>query len=107
MIAPRRFNPERVAWLPVLHTELAGYHVTALFSNTARAHALGTTRDWVVITYEQTRGEGQCTVVTERRGALSGLRVVRGREAECLEEHTRSFAQAKRHLRAARRQIEA
>lgn len=98
-IAPRRFNPERVAWLPVLHTECGGYHVTALFSNTARAHALGTTRDWVVIAYEDARGEGQCTVVTERRGALSGLRVVRGREAECLEEHKRSFAQAQRQLR--------
>jgi len=27
--------------------------------------------------------EGQCTVVNEWRGALQGMRVVRGREPEC------------------------
>ncbi len=27
--------------------------------------------------------EGQCTVVTETRGALAGRRVARGREEEC------------------------
>ena len=98
-IAPRRFNPERRAWLPVMHEELDGYEFTALFSNTARAHALGTTHDWVVITYEDAHGEGQATVVTERRGVLAGLRVVRGREAECRRFHARSYAQALRQLR--------
>jgi putative hydrolase len=29
--------------------------------------------------------EGQCTIVTETRGPLTGLRVVRGREAACRE----------------------
>ena len=41
VIAPRRFNPERKAWLPVLHTVRGRWHFTALFSNTARAHELG------------------------------------------------------------------
>ena len=48
-IAPRRFNPEGKAWLPILHAEKGGWHFTALFSNTARAHELGRTGDWVVI----------------------------------------------------------
>ncbi len=41
------------------------------------------TRDWVVIYYERDGDEDQCTVVTERSGALRGRRVVRGREDEC------------------------
>jgi hypothetical protein len=82
-IAPRRFNPRGEAWLPVLHTEREGWSFTALFSNTARAHELGRTRDWVVLYWEQDGHEDQCTVVTERRGPLAGRRVVRGREDEC------------------------
>ena len=82
-IAPRRFNPGHEAWLPILHTERDGWHVTALFSNTARAHELGRTRDWVVLFYECDGDAGQCTVVTETRGPLRGRRVVRGRESEC------------------------
>jgi len=83
-IAPKRFNPQGEAWLPVLHAERGGWHFTALFSNTARAHELGRTRDWVVIYYyDGEHVEAQCTVVTETRGALEGRRVVRGREAEC------------------------
>lgn len=35
-IAPRRFNPEGKAWLPVLNTRFGPWHFTALFSNTAR-----------------------------------------------------------------------
>lgn len=34
-IAPRRFNPKGEAWLPVLHAKRAGWHFTALYSNTA------------------------------------------------------------------------
>lgn len=83
-IAPRRFNPERRAWLPILHTERDGWHFTALFSNTALAHELGRTGDWVIIYhYDGELEEGQHTVVTETRGPLEGKRVVRGREAEC------------------------
>lgn len=89
MITPRRFNPERTAWLPILHASEHGEHVTALYSNTALAHRLGKTRDWVVV-YMDGDGrdrEHQFTVVTETSGALRGLRVVRGREAECLEHY--------------------
>lgn len=83
-IAPRRFNPSGEAWLPVLHTERGGWHFTAMFSNTALAHRVGRTRDWVVLYFHTDHGpEGQRTVVTETRGALSGQRVVRGREVEC------------------------
>jgi putative hydrolase len=68
----------------VLHTERAGWHFTALYSNTARAHELDRTRDWVVVYYyDDDHHEGQHTLVTETWGPLAGLRVVRGREAEC------------------------
>lgn len=83
LIAPRRFNPEGKAWLPVLHTQRAGRHYTALFSNTATAHRLGRTHDWVVLYVDDGRGERQHTVVTAHGGPLDQLRVVRGREAEC------------------------
>jgi Holliday junction resolvasome RuvABC DNA-binding subunit len=83
-IAPKRFNPTGDAWLPVLHTQRDGWHFTALFSNTAQAHQLNRTRDWVVIYYyDDEHAEGQHTVVTETHGPLAGRRVVRGREAEC------------------------
>jgi DNA polymerase (family 10) len=82
-IAPRRFNPNNEAWLPVLHTQRGVRHYTALFSNTARAHELGKTRDWVVI-YEDGRVSArQWTVVSAHQGELRGRRVVRGREPEC------------------------
>lgn len=83
-IAPKRFNPEGQAWLPILHTNKDGWHFTALFSNTARAHDLGMTDDWVVLYYyDDHHEEGQNTIVTETHGPLKGRRVVRGREAEC------------------------
>jgi DNA polymerase (family 10) len=83
-IAPKRFNPTGDAWLPVLHTQRDGWHFTALFSNTAQAHQLNRTHDWVVVYYyDDEHAEGQHTVVTETHGPLAGRRVVRGREAEC------------------------
>jgi putative hydrolase len=83
-IAPRRFNPEREAWLPVLHTRRGEWIFTALFSNTARAHELGKTHDWVVIFFHSDQDlQSQCTIVTETQAHLRGLRVVRGREHEC------------------------
>lgn len=83
-IAPKRFNPEGEAWLPLLHTDEPGWSFTALYSNTARAHELGKTRDWVVIYYRKESGaENQNTVVTAGSGPLKGKRVVRGREKEC------------------------
>ncbi|MEZ5320211.1 MAG: helix-hairpin-helix domain-containing protein [Vicinamibacterales bacterium] len=83
-IAPRRFNPSRRRWLPILHTARGGRHYTALFSNTALAHRLARTGDWVVIHADDGALEGQWTVVTATSGPLRGHRVVRGREAECL-----------------------
>jgi hypothetical protein len=83
LITPRRFNPAGKAWLPVLHAQRGEWHFTALFSNTARAHELGRTQDWVVIYfYDGDHREGQCTVVTETHGMRAGSRVVRGREQE-------------------------
>ncbi len=85
-VAPRRLNPSREAWLPILHTGRGPRQYTALFSNTARAHELGATHDWVVIARDD-RHEGQWTVVTAKRGLMQGRRVVRGRETECLRHH--------------------
>ena len=85
-IAPKRFNPGGEAWLPIMHTTRQGWHFTALYSNTARAHQLDRVKDWVVIFfYDDRHHEGQHTVVTETRGAAIGQRVVRGREQECNE----------------------
>ena len=82
-IAPKRFNPTGEAWLPVLHTVRDGWHLTALYSNTARAHEFGRTHDWVIVFFHRHGGpEGQRTVVTETHGEQRGKRVVRGREAE-------------------------
>ncbi len=82
-IAPRRFNPRRESWLPILHTTRGTRHYTALFSNTATAHRLNRMHDWVVIYWDGRDGERQCTVVTEMKGPLVRRRVVRGRESEC------------------------
>jgi len=84
-IAPKRFNPTGEAWLPVLHVTRGGWHFTALYSNTAMAHQLDRTRDWVVLFfYDDDHVEGQHTIVTETHGRIAGHRVVRGREAECI-----------------------
>ena len=88
-IAPRRFNTWREAWLPILHTNRGERHYTAMFSNTAHAHQMGKTKDWVILYYDGLDGERQCTVITSQRGQLIGERIVRGRENECLEYHQR------------------
>jgi len=103
-IAPRRFNPSAEAWLPVLHTQREDWHFTALFSNTARAHDLGKTNDWVVLYFHTDHGpEAQRTVVTETVGPQEGQRVVRGREAECAQlagRQTRTRSGARTGARA-------
>jgi DNA polymerase (family 10) len=81
-IAPRRFNPTNKAWLPVMDTKYEGWKFTALYSNTAQAHKLEKTDDWVVIYYQKDGKERQNTVVTETQGSLKGKRVVRGRALE-------------------------
>ena len=75
-IAPKRFNPEGEAWLPILNTDKKGWKFTALYSNTALANDLNKTHDWVVIYYERDDQEDQATVVTETKGPLEGKRVV-------------------------------
>ncbi len=82
-IAPRRFNPAGEAWLPILHTHRGAREYTALFSNSARAHRRGKTRDWVVLYWDG--GDRQHTVITATRGALKGRRIVVGRVAECAQ----------------------
>ena len=92
-IAPKRFNPEGKAWLPIMHKTKGDWHFTALYSNTARAHQLRRTSDWVVIYfYDEQHHEGQHTVVTETKGPLTGERVVRGRERECKALHFEHLA---------------
>ena len=86
-IAPRRFNPRREAWLPVLHTSRGQRHYTAFFSNTAHAHEAGKTRDWVVLFCDGQNGEQQSTVITAGFGQMKGRRIVRGRESECKEHY--------------------
>lgn len=91
-IAPRRFNPEGVAWLPVLHLRRGDWHLTLLYSNTARAHVLNKTRDWVIVFFHHGDApEAQRTIVTQRHGALAGRRVVRGREDECARYYEGDF----------------
>jgi hypothetical protein len=92
LIAPRRFNPTGEAWLPVLHTQRGSRQYTALYSNTARAHQAGTTRDWVVLYHDDGSGERQHTVITATRGPLRDRRVVAGRESECLAFYSRPAA---------------
>ena len=89
-IAPRRFNPQREKWLPIMKTQRGESSFTLLFSNTARAHELGKTRDWVVIYCKQRGQESQCTVITSQVGRLRGRRIIRGREAECRRYYARS-----------------
>jgi DNA polymerase (family 10) len=86
-IAPRRFNPSHEAWLPILHTHRGDHAYTVLYSNTALAHKLDRTKDWVILYHDGDRGACQHTVVTAWSGPMNGRRVVRGREAECLEHY--------------------
>jgi len=97
-VAPRRFNPTGDAWLPVLHTEREGRHYTALYSNTARAHELGATHDWVVIYRDDDQHSGNWTVITAGYGALRGRRVIRGREQECAQHYAGTDPTVERKL---------
>jgi hypothetical protein len=89
-IAPKRFNPDNEAWLPILHTERGDWDFTVLYSNTSRAHKLDKTHDWVVIYYSRNGRESQATVVTAGSGPLKGKRIVRGRETETREYYRAS-----------------
>ncbi len=103
-IAPRRFNPTWQAWLPVMRVDREGWSFVVLYSNTAQAHRLDKTHDWVVI-YVRPAGENeadegstsvatrQYTVVTKMDGTLAGQRVVRGREREMQRYDERAAAE--------------
>jgi putative hydrolase len=91
-IAPHRFNPKKEAWLPILHTQRGARHYTALFSNSALAHQLKKTRDWVILYYDDDHGERQCTVITSHQTPFSGKRIVRGREEDCAAYYQSSKA---------------
>lgn len=98
LIAPKRFNPEGRAWLPIMHARREDWHLTLMWSNTARAHELGKTHDWLVVYFRRDgQPEGRCTIVTETRGPLQGQRVVRGREAECEALQSQSAAVTASH----------
>jgi DNA polymerase (family 10) len=85
LVAPRRFNPDAAAWLPILHTRRGDWRFTAMYSNTALAHRLGRTHDWVVVYFYAAGHVEHCrTIVTEHQGPMAGRRVVRGLEDECL-----------------------
>ena len=75
--------------MPILHTHRGERRYTALFSNTAHAHEMRTTYDWVVFYRDDHGGHGQWTVITSTLGKLTGRRIVRGREAECLDFYER------------------
>jgi hypothetical protein len=91
-ISPLRFNPHNEPWLPLFRTSRYGWSYRALFSNTALAHRLGQTHDWVVIYFDDGIISGQRTIVTETRGDLRGRRVVRGRERECRDHYHQAHA---------------
>lgn len=83
LVAPKRFNPLHAAWLPVYHPVRDGWSFSVMLSNSAMAHKLGKTHDWVIIVAERDGHEEQFTVVTEYHGDLRGMRVVRGYSDEC------------------------
>jgi hypothetical protein len=63
-IAPKRFNPTGQPWLPVFHARRGPWHLTAMFSNTRRAHELGRIGDWVVIYYHTELSVALCLLST-------------------------------------------
>jgi len=103
-IAPRRFNPQGAAWLPILHTHRGQRNYTALYSNTPHAHDLGRTQDWVVIYCDGGLEETQFTAITSQYGDLKGKRIVRGREEECSEFYGSREHAASRTAEADRQQ---
>jgi hypothetical protein len=93
-IAPSGFNPEQKAWLPVLDTEIDGFWLRASYSNSEQAHQLARVTDWVVIVAGRDGRILRYTVVTERHGRLSRLRVVRGREPACRDYYRRRLSRS-------------
>jgi hypothetical protein len=70
--------------VPVLHARRDPWYFTAMYANGARTHSRGD--DAVLVYFHSERNpETQRTVAGERRGPFAGRRIVRGREAECIE----------------------
>ena len=79
MITPKRNNPRREAWLPIMHVHRDGWHFTVMYSNTTRAIRAGKNKDWVVIIYQADgHPEGRCTVITTTTIQKTSKRSVRG-----------------------------
>jgi DNA polymerase/3'-5' exonuclease PolX len=70
-------------WKWVGRSEVGPWDCSVSFADTAIAHRLRRTRDWVVIQFDDGHHHSERTIVTEVRGDLCGKRVVRGREEEC------------------------
>jgi hypothetical protein len=85
-VSPRRFNPTGEIWLPILRTTRSGRSFTAMYSNSALAHQLACTRDWVIIV----SGKSSQWTVVSGTGALKGKRVIRGREPECADYYSKN-----------------
>jgi DNA polymerase (family 10) len=62
-ISPRRFNPHNEPWLPLFSQSRRGWSYRARYSNTALAHRLGKTHDWVVVFFDDGIISGQRTMV--------------------------------------------
>jgi Helix-hairpin-helix domain len=91
-VNPSQHNPAHESWLPIMHAERDGRHYTAMYSNTAKAHQLHATHDWVVIFRDDADHHGRWTVITSQFGKLQGSRIVRGREEACLDYYRRNNA---------------
>jgi hypothetical protein len=96
MVKRTQENPHHDQWLPVLHTDRDGRHYTAMFSNTARAHQLHATRDWVVVYRDDANAHGRWTIITSQFGKLNGHRIIRGREEDCQAYYRRQDAYNRR-----------
>ena len=91
-VTPKRPNLESRP-LPLLHATNDGWHFTAMHPYAGRSHELSRISGWVVVYfYDETQAERQRTVVTETRGALTGKRVVRGREMACRAHYAAHYA---------------
>lgn len=67
---------------PVLRTRRGEWSYTASYSNSETCHALHRDHDWVVVQYDNGRGDrGRVTVVTAMRGPVRGRRIVRDAES--------------------------
>ena len=99
-----RSDPVAGQWTATWRLTKGSWDFVVRFSDSKSARQMGRTRDWVVVEWERGDERDQATIVSEYRGPLTGRRVVRGRERECLSwwsEETRRQATARRWSRIA------